>query len=129
MQRVVHPGDHVTKGLHQEEVQGEALKGECSDYIVQSCLPHIYHLLLYFRSSHSHNLEMKHIPGADPELVILSATYEELERYPLSAMKRKEINQLMKNLGFYKKESPTAPVPPEFQLAPARKPSDSKDDL
>lgn len=27
----------------------------------------------------SHNLEMKHLPGADPELVLLSHQYEELE--------------------------------------------------
>lgn len=27
----------------------------------------------------SHNLEMKHLPGADPELVLLSHRYEELE--------------------------------------------------
>lgn len=29
--------------------------------------------------SPSHNLEMKHLPGADPELVLLSFRYEELE--------------------------------------------------
>lgn len=76
-----------------------------------------------------HNLEMKYIPGADPELVIINAQFEVLERYPLGAMKQKEINQLMKNLGFYKKESTDAPVPAEFQMAPARKPQDTKDDL
>lgn len=27
----------------------------------------------------SHNLEMKHLPGADPELVLLGHRYEELE--------------------------------------------------
>ncbi|PIO27280.1 hypothetical protein AB205_0109330 [Aquarana catesbeiana] len=68
----------------------------------------------------SHNLEMKHLPGADPELVLISPQYEELERIPLSEMKRHEINQLLQDLGFYKKESPDAPVPPEFQMAPAK---------
>lgn len=67
-----------------------------------------------------HNLEMKHIPGADPELVLLSSKYEEIERIGLSNMRRKEINQLLKDLGFYKKESPDSPVPTEFQNAPAR---------
>lgn len=67
-----------------------------------------------------HNLEMKHIPGADPELVLLSAHYEELERISLTEMKRTEINQLLNDLGFYKKESPDAPVPAEFQMAPAK---------
>ncbi|NXR07596.1 SELM protein, partial [Semnornis frantzii] len=67
-----------------------------------------------------HNLEMKHLPGADPELVLLSHRYEELERIPLSDMTREEINQLVQELGFYRKEAPDAPVPEEFQFAPAR---------
>ncbi|NWI65228.1 SELM protein, partial [Todus mexicanus] len=67
-----------------------------------------------------HNLEMKHLPGADPELVLLSYRYEELERIPLSDMTREEINQLVQELGFYRKEAPDAPVPEEFQFAPAR---------
>ncbi|NWS78272.1 SELM protein, partial [Crotophaga sulcirostris] len=68
----------------------------------------------------SHNLEMKHLPGADPELVLLSHRYEELKRIPLSDMTREEINQLVQELGFYRKETPDAPVPEEFQFAPAR---------
>ncbi|NXI41220.1 SELM protein, partial [Galbula dea] len=67
-----------------------------------------------------HNLEMKHLPGADPELVLLSHRYEELERIPLSDMTRDEINQLVQELGFYRKETPDASVPEEFQFAPAR---------
>lgn len=67
-----------------------------------------------------HNLEMKHLPGADPELVLLSYRYEELERIPLSDMTREEINQLVQELGFYRKETPDAPVPEEFQFAPAK---------
>ncbi|NWR56915.1 SELM protein, partial [Bucorvus abyssinicus] len=68
----------------------------------------------------SHNLEMKHLPGADPELVLLNHRYEELERIPLSDMTREEINRLVQELGFYRKETPDAPVPEEFQFAPAR---------
>ncbi|NXI68738.1 SELM protein, partial [Anseranas semipalmata] len=67
-----------------------------------------------------HNLEMKHLPGADPELVLLSHRYEELERIPLSDMTREEINQLVQELGFYRKETPDAPVPEEFRFAPAK---------
>ncbi|NXM24843.1 SELM protein, partial [Oxyruncus cristatus] len=67
-----------------------------------------------------HNLEMKHLPGADPELVLLSHRYEELERIPLSDMTREEINLLVQKLGFYRKETPDAPVPEEFQFAPAK---------
>ncbi|NXH98468.1 SELM protein, partial [Pachycephala philippinensis] len=67
-----------------------------------------------------HNLEMKHLPGADPELVLLSHRYEELERIPLSDMNREEINQLVQELGFYRKETADAPVPEEFQFAPAK---------
>ncbi|NXX96879.1 SELM protein, partial [Centropus bengalensis] len=68
----------------------------------------------------SHNLEMKHLPGADPELVLLSHRHEELKRIPLSDMTRQEINRLLQELGFYRKETPDSPVPEEFQFAPAR---------
>uniref|UniRef100_A0A8C4LT92 Selenoprotein M n=1 Tax=Equus asinus asinus TaxID=83772 RepID=A0A8C4LT92_EQUAS len=68
----------------------------------------------------SHNLVMKHLPGADPELVLLGHRYEELERIPLSEMTREEINALVQELGFYRKAAPDDPVPPEFLRAPAR---------
>uniref|UniRef100_A0A8D0GI66 Selenoprotein M n=1 Tax=Sphenodon punctatus TaxID=8508 RepID=A0A8D0GI66_SPHPU len=67
-----------------------------------------------------HNLVMKHLPGADPELVLLNFRYEELERIPLSDMSREEINQLLQELGFYQKETADSPVPEEFLFAPAR---------
>ncbi|NWX93926.1 SELM protein, partial [Nothoprocta ornata] len=67
----------------------------------------------------SHNLEMKHLPGAEPELVLLSDRYQELQRIPLSDMTREDINRLLQELGFYRKETPEAPVPEEFLLAPA----------
>uniref|UniRef100_A0A670JHZ4 Selenoprotein M n=1 Tax=Podarcis muralis TaxID=64176 RepID=A0A670JHZ4_PODMU len=75
----------------------------------------------------SHNLDMKHLAGADPELILLNSHYRELERIPLSDMSRKEINELVQKLGFYRKEKPDSPVPKEFQLAPARPPPDSFD--
>lgn len=43
-----------------------------------------------------------------------------VQRIPLSDMTREEINQLVQELGFYRKETPNAPVPEEFQFAPAR---------
>uniref|UniRef100_A0A673U7S3 Selenoprotein M n=1 Tax=Suricata suricatta TaxID=37032 RepID=A0A673U7S3_SURSU len=67
-----------------------------------------------------HNLVMKHLPGADPELVLLGHRYEELERIPLSEMTREEINELVQELGFYRKAAPDEPVPPEYLRAPAR---------
>nr|XP_058896167.1 selenoprotein M isoform X2 [Kogia breviceps] len=67
-----------------------------------------------------HNLVMKHLPGADPELVLLGQRFEELERIPLSDMTREEINALVQELGFYRKASPDEPVPPEYLRAPAR---------
>ncbi|KAG8455608.1 hypothetical protein GDO86_001708 [Hymenochirus boettgeri] len=76
-----------------------------------------------------HNLEMKQIPGADPELVLLSSKNKELERIPLREMTRKQINKLVKDLGFYKKKSRTAQVPPEFQMAPARNTGGNREDL
>ncbi|OCT98110.1 hypothetical protein XELAEV_18010338mg [Xenopus laevis] len=76
-----------------------------------------------------HNLEMKQIHGADPELILITSQKKELERIPLRNMKRVEINQLLKDLGFYRKSSPNAPVPAEFKMAPARTSGDRKEDL
>lgn len=45
-----------------------------------------------------------------------------VQRIPLSDMTREEINQLVQELGFYRKETPDAPVPEEFQFAPAKPP-------
>lgn len=67
-----------------------------------------------------HNLVMKHIPGADPELVLLNHYYEELDRIALSDMTRSEINELLEKLGFYKKAQAEDEVPEEFRFAPAK---------
>uniref|UniRef100_A0A3Q1I9T3 Selenoprotein M n=1 Tax=Anabas testudineus TaxID=64144 RepID=A0A3Q1I9T3_ANATE len=67
-----------------------------------------------------HNLVMKHIPGADPELVLLNHYYEELDRIALSDMTRSEINELLEKLGFYKKSQPEEEVPEEFRFSPAK---------
>uniref|UniRef100_A0A286XQL4 Selenoprotein M n=1 Tax=Cavia porcellus TaxID=10141 RepID=A0A286XQL4_CAVPO len=69
-----------------------------------------------------HNLVMKHLPGADPELVLLDHRYQELERVPLSPMTREEINALVQELGFYRKKSRDAQVPHEYLWAPAKPP-------
>ncbi|MBZ3886501.1 Selenoprotein M [Sciurus carolinensis] len=74
-----------------------------------------------------HNLVMKHLPGADPELVLLGRRYEELERIPLSEMTREEINALVQELGFYRKAAPDAQVPPEYLWAPAKPPEEASD--
>uniref|UniRef100_A0A3B4VAR1 Selenoprotein M n=1 Tax=Seriola dumerili TaxID=41447 RepID=A0A3B4VAR1_SERDU len=74
-----------------------------------------------------HNLVMKHIPGADPELVLLNHYFEELDRIALSDMTRSEINELLEKLGFYKKAQPEDEVPEEFRFSPA-KDSPFKDD-
>jgi len=63
---------------------------------------------------------MKHIPGADPELVLLNHKYEELDRIALSDMTRSQINELLKTLGFYKKANAEDEVPAEFQFSPAK---------
>lgn len=42
------------------------------------------------------------------------------QRIPLSDMTQEEINRLVQELGFYRKETPDAPVPEEFRFAPAR---------
>ncbi|KAF1389176.1 hypothetical protein PFLUV_G00070730 [Perca fluviatilis] len=63
---------------------------------------------------------MKHIPGADPELVLLNHYFEELDRIALSDMTRSEINELLGELGFYKKAKPEDEVPEEFHFSPAK---------
>lgn len=63
---------------------------------------------------------MKHIPGADPELVLLNHYYEELDRIALSDMTRSDINELLEKLGFYKKAQPEDEVPEEFRFSPAK---------
>lgn len=100
---------------------------------------------------------MKHLPGADPELVLLGQRSEELEvrpwkeegagrrqgvgrkagrcadpvpplqRIPLSEMTREEINALVQELGFYRKAAPDDPVPPEYLQAPAKPAKGSPD--
>lgn len=67
-----------------------------------------------------HNLVMKHIPGADPELVLLNHYYEELDRIALSDMSRTEINELLEKLGFYKKAQHDEEVPDEHRFSPAK---------
>lgn len=69
-----------------------------------------------------HNLVMKHIPGADPELVLLNHRYEELDRIGLSDMSRSQINELLAKLGFYKKAKADDEVPEEFRFSPAKGP-------
>lgn len=48
------------------------------------------------------------------------------QRIPLSDMTREEINQLMQDLGFYRKEKADSPVPEEYRLAPSRPPPGSE---
>lgn len=67
-----------------------------------------------------HNLVMKHIPGADPELVLLNHYFEELDRIALSDMTQAEINKLLGKLGFYKKAQPEDEVPEEHRFSPAK---------
>ncbi|KAL7986686.1 hypothetical protein Chor_012969 [Crotalus horridus] len=75
--------------------------------------------------NYGHNMDLKYLAGADPELILLNIQFEELQRIPLSDMSREEINQLMQELGFYRKDTPDSPVPEAFQMAPANSlPSD-----
>uniref|UniRef100_A0A674E7A5 Uncharacterized protein n=1 Tax=Salmo trutta TaxID=8032 RepID=A0A674E7A5_SALTR len=63
----------------------------------------------------SHNLVMYHIPGAEPELVLLNHYYEELDVSEL--LKHTE---LLEKLGFYKKAQPEDEVPVEFCFSPTK---------
>ncbi|KAM3874332.1 selenoprotein M-like [Diretmus argenteus] len=67
-----------------------------------------------------HNLVKKHIVFADPELVLLNHYDKELDRIDLTYMSRSEINELLGELGFYKKKEEEEEVPEEFRFAPAK---------
>ncbi|CAB1319827.1 unnamed protein product [Coregonus sp. 'balchen'] len=85
-------------------------------------------LLIFARLLHcvsAYDVDLKkldglHIPGAEPELVLLNHYYEELDRIALSDMARSEINELLEKLGFYKKAQPEDEVPEEFRFSPAK---------
>lgn len=76
-----------------------------------------------------HNLVFNHIPGADPELVLLDSYYKELQRVALEEMTRDQIVELLSELGFHRKPSLDAPVAPEYLFAPLRPKHRSKNDL
>ncbi|XP_067862055.1 selenoprotein M isoform X4 [Heptranchias perlo] len=65
-----------------------------------------------------HNLVLKYIPGASPELILMNLNFEELDRVNLMPITRKDINELLQKLGFYKKETLNAEVPMKFYFAP-----------
>ncbi|XP_053626094.1 selenoprotein M-like [Plodia interpunctella] len=48
-------------------------------------------------------VEVKFITGANPELVMLGEADQELDRIPLSHLKREECNDLLKDRGFIQK--------------------------
>lgn len=65
-------------------------------------------------------MKFKAIPGAVPELLLLNASDDVIERIDLSKMNRDECNDLLTNKGFYKKASEDEEVPEEFKEGPYR---------
>ncbi|ELU08450.1 hypothetical protein CAPTEDRAFT_146389, partial [Capitella teleta] len=65
-----------------------------------------------------HNVEYKAIPGANPDLFLLNAAGEKVQKFDLSKLNRKECEALLTDLGFYKKISSNEEVPEEFQKGP-----------
>ncbi|ROT66637.1 selenoprotein M [Penaeus vannamei] len=65
-----------------------------------------------------HNADVKFIGGAPPELVLLNASNEEVERLPLSELNREECNMLMLKKGFYKKTKKDEEVPDQYREGP-----------
>lgn len=65
-----------------------------------------------------HNAEYKVVGGADPELLLLNAEDQEVERIDLTKYNREECNNLLKKKGFYKRESQVEDVPEEYLQGP-----------
>ncbi|GAB6028728.1 hypothetical protein CHUAL_004548 [Chamberlinius hualienensis] len=68
-----------------------------------------------------HNVEFKRVNGAPPELILLNKNDEEVKRIPLSSYKRDECNNLLIELGFYKRTSKEDEVPENFLNGPYKK--------
>ncbi|GAB6024025.1 hypothetical protein CHUAL_008748 [Chamberlinius hualienensis] len=75
-----------------------------------------------------HNVEYKPIPQALPELILLNKNDEEVERIPLDQNDREDCNNLLLELGFYKKDSKDGPVPENYLKGPY-KPNNKRDEL
>ncbi|RWS09277.1 selenoprotein M-like protein [Dinothrombium tinctorium] len=61
------------------------------------------------------------IAGATPELILLDADGEEIERIDLSEKTQEECNKLLLEYGFYRKRSKEEVVPKEYQHLPLRR--------
>jgi hypothetical protein len=58
-------------------------------------------------------VDFKSIPGANPEIILLGQDGSELRRIDISGKTRKEINDFLTTIGFFKKSAPGEAVPPE----------------
>ncbi|KAK4314943.1 hypothetical protein Pmani_013811 [Petrolisthes manimaculis] len=65
-----------------------------------------------------HNVLVKYIGGAVPELLLLNKSDQEVERIGLSNLSREECNQLLLKKGFYKKTTDDEEVPDEYLNGP-----------
>ncbi|KAK3756173.1 hypothetical protein RRG08_064280 [Elysia crispata] len=66
----------------------------------------------------SHNVEFKAKPGASPILFLYNSKDEVVEKFDLSPLDQKGCNDLLLNLGFYKKPNSAADVPSEYLDGP-----------
>jgi hypothetical protein len=65
-----------------------------------------------------HNVEFVRKPGAPPLLHTLNAEGKRVETIDLEPLNREQCNQELIMRGFYKKSTPTEPVPDEFKTGP-----------
>ncbi|XP_023933229.1 selenoprotein M-like, partial [Lingula anatina] len=72
----------------------------------------------------SHNVEFKKVGGAPPDLLLLNKAGEVIKRIDLSKYNREECNQLLIDLGFYKKSDKDEDVPEEFLEGPYKLPKE-----
>eukprot|EP00062_Callorhinchus_milii_P016405 gi/632967649/ref/XP_007900094.1/ PREDICTED: selenoprotein M-like [Callorhinchus milii] len=67
-----------------------------------------------------HNLLLRYSSGSHPELVLLNYVYVELDRIPINQMSQEEINELLQDLGFFKKRNIDDLVPEDMYFSPLR---------
>ncbi|GFS10998.1 selenoprotein M-like [Elysia marginata] len=66
----------------------------------------------------SHNVEFKAKHGASPDLFLYNIKDEVVKTYDLTTLDQKECNELLINLGFYKRPNSAADVPPQYMEGP-----------
>jgi len=73
-----------------------------------------------------HNVEVKFIPGANPDLLLMNKENQVVQRIDLAGHDREWCNDILKKKGFYKKASEEEEVPEKYKNGPYREEADQE---